>query len=79
MDSVNAFLPCASGTAIHRSGLFDAMPNDLATAVSALRREGVDRTFKTVEAVRFAFERHREALIVFVPANFAGNHDSLLS
>lgn len=50
------------------------MPDDLATAVIAYRRELMNSAFKAVEDVIVACFDNLEGLIVIVPADFALCH-----
>src|SRR5215211_6478874 len=56
----------------------DAVPDDLAAAVVADRRHGVDRAFEAVEHVRLAAARDLHRLVVLVPADLALRHPLLL-
>lgn len=51
-----------------------SMADDSAFAVFANRRNGLNRTFKTVECVPSASGNHIESLVVFVATNFACCH-----
>src|SRR5262245_34207779 len=55
------------------SGL-DAVAHDLAVAVLALGRQGVDRALKAVEDVPAAGQDDLESLVVVVPANVTDRH-----
>lgn len=53
---------------------FDAVADDAAIAMGALRRERVDGALKAVERVRFSRHSHVEGFVVFVSADFTFWH-----
>ena len=57
---------------------FDAVPDDPAIAVAANRRQRVDRAFETVEGVTLSPHYDFKRFVVFVLADFACRHTSLL-
>ena len=67
-------LPCTICAAIESISRFDAVTDNLATAMGAARSERVNRTFKTVEHMRAAAHTHLEALVVLVSAHFTLSH-----
>ncbi len=54
------------------------MTDDAAVTVSALRRYGLNGTFKTVEHVILVIHANDEALVVVVSAYFTPGHTVLL-
>jgi hypothetical protein len=73
-DCFNALLPRAIRTAIERPLRLDPMPDDLAAAMIADRREFVNRAFEAVEGVTRAGGDHLKRQIVVVAANLAFSH-----
>ena len=69
---------CTMCTAVELSACFDTVADDLARAVRAAWRAGVDGTFKAVKCMSFALHRQLEGLVVIVAANFALSHVDLL-
>jgi hypothetical protein len=67
------------GTAEEVTVHFDAMANDPALAMLADRCHRLDRTFETVEGVTRAGGYNLEALVVFIPTNFASGHRTSLN
>jgi hypothetical protein len=59
-------------------GVFHAMTQNPAATVIADWRQRVNRTFKTVEYMRCSTHRHIKCLVVFVPADLASSHNSVL-
>jgi hypothetical protein len=53
---------------------FDAMTDDLATAVWTGGRERMDGAFEAVECMRLPSDDHVETLIVVISANFTLRH-----
>jgi hypothetical protein len=53
---------------------FDAMANDFAFAVSAFRREGMDRAFEAVEYIHRAVPMNLKALVVVIAAHLTLGH-----
>jgi len=53
---------------------FDAVPDDLALAVLADRRNRLNRAFKAVKRVPDSSRDQLESFVVFVAANFAFCH-----
>src|SRR5918999_4755776 len=64
--------------AVHGAVRLDAVPDDLAAAVVAGRRDGVDGALEAVEHVRLAAASDLHRLVVLVAAHFALGHGSLL-
>src|SRR5215813_4802254 len=64
----------ATGATIKRVLGLDAVPDDLAAAVSADRRQLLDRAFEAVEDVLSARRDHLEGQIIIVTANFTLGH-----
>ena len=69
---------CAVSTAIEDSIDFNTMSNDSTLAMCALRRHRLDRTFETIEDVRFARRDELESLVVLVAADFTLAHRGAL-
>ena len=69
-----AFLVSTMCAAIIAATRLDSMSNDLATAVLALRRQRVNRTFERVKIVRNASHYDLKRFVVFVTANFTPIH-----
>lgn len=67
-------LPGAICAAIESASRFNAVTDDLASAMGASRSERVNCTFKTVEHMRAAAHPHLEALVVLVSAYFTLSH-----
>jgi hypothetical protein len=68
---MDAVLFCAVGATVKDTVFFHAMPEDLASAVDATRRQGMDGAFETVEYMCLAIHAYFEPFIVFVSAYFA--------
>jgi hypothetical protein len=62
------------GATINDVTLLDAMPDNPAITVRALRRELLDCALKTVEGVGLGGDRHLERLVVIVSALIAFSH-----
>ena len=56
---------------IKRAAGFDAMADNPATAMTALRREHVDRAFEAIVVMRNAIDDDLDRFVVFVAATFA--------
>jgi len=69
---------CAVGAAIDLIALFDAVADNSATAMCALRRESMDGTLERVESVGLTVSRDREHFVVLIAAHFAGSHANSL-
>jgi len=54
---------------------FGPMADDLAAAMVASRRQGMDSAFEAIEIMGDAIHDHFKSLVVFVPANFAFSHN----
>jgi len=76
MEGVDAFLMRAMSTAIEIAMRLHSVANDLATAMLALRRQGVNRAFETIEKMRTASGHDLKRLVIFIPANFTLVHTS---
>ncbi len=66
------------GTAEDPAVRLDAVSDDLAPAVLARRREGVNRALEAVERVRRALDSNLEGLVVVVSADLAARHTRLI-
>jgi len=64
--------------AIKRARLFDAMADDAAVTMRAMRGQPMDRTFEAVERVSFAVHHNLEALVVVVSAVRTNAHSTTL-
>ena len=64
--------------AIKCARLFDAMADDAAVTVRAMRGQPMDRTFEAVERVSFAVHHNLEALVVVVSAVRTNAHSTTL-
>jgi hypothetical protein len=60
------------GTAIQSIPGLDAVPYDLAAAMGADRRQGVDRALETIEDMRLATHSDLETFIVGIAADLTG-------
>lgn len=58
IDAFDALLPGAMGATVIRRVGFDPVPDDLASAIGANRRQKMDGAFETVENVGFARRDH---------------------
>src|SRR5262245_47598255 len=67
-------LVCAVRAAEETAAGFDAVADDLAAAVLAHRRHGVDGALEAVEGVGHLIHDHLEGLVVVVPADFTPSH-----
>src|SRR5438128_8563736 len=67
----------AVSAAENRAVLLDAVSHHMAAAVSAGRRQCVNRTFERIERVPLAGQFDDKSLVVLVAANFAF-HDTVL-
>src|SRR5207253_7215051 len=65
----------AMRTTIELAPRLDAVPNDFAFAVGTRRGHGMNGALERIERVALAGYRHRERLVVIVPANFTLGHD----
>jgi hypothetical protein len=72
------FRPCAVRTTEKPTANFDPVSDDPAFAVLADRSQRLDRTFETVEGMPRASGNQFKTLVVFIPANLAYCHISLL-
>jgi hypothetical protein len=77
-DVSNARLVSAIRATIHFRVRLDAVANDLALAMSARRRDGVNRAFEAIEDVCATADSNFETLVVFVSADLASRHIGLL-
>src|SRR6185436_13248252 len=55
-----------------RTARFDAVADDFAAAMTALRRQRMNGAFKTIEVVRNAVHHNFDRFVIFVAARFAG-------
>ena len=65
----------AMSAAIITAAGFDAVANDLAPAMLALRSESVDSALETVEVMRYARAHNFQWFIIFVAADFTSIHN----
>lgn len=72
-------MTCTVRTAIEFAGCFDAVADDAALAMVALRSHGMYRTFKTVEGAALVAPLDRKRLVVVIAANGADCHDEISS
>src|SRR5262249_12013894 len=75
--ALGARLAGAAGAAGEGAARFDAVTDDRAAAVRALRRQAVNRALEAVEDVRFPRDFHLEGLVVVVSADFTDGHGVL--
>jgi hypothetical protein len=71
-------LSCAMGAAIYRLVHLDAVPEYATAAVGALRSQGLDRAFETVECCGAISACHSEGSIVLIATGFTLSHEILL-
>jgi hypothetical protein len=64
----------AMSTAIDNASRFDAMPNNVAFAVRASGRHGVNRTFEAVECHGPSRQRDAKCLVVLITADVTNGH-----
>ena len=69
-QSLDAGQRRAIGAAVERSVALDAVANNLAAAVGALRRERMDCAFERIEGMSLSLHGHGERLVVIVAADF---------
>src|SRR5688500_12654631 len=74
VDATHATLTGAIGAAVHPAGRLDAMADDAASAMEALRCELVDRAFEAIEGVAAFPEQNIKALVVIIPADVTLGH-----
>ena len=74
IDTNDAGLLRAVRAAVNLAISFDPMADDSATAVSATRREGVNRAFETIEHMRLALGLYLETLVIIISADFTFRH-----
>lgn len=79
MHRCDAFFVCAMGAAIIIAAGFNSVPDNLASAMLALRSKGVNGAFETVEITRDAVDDDFQWFVVFVSADFADVHNLLRS
>jgi hypothetical protein len=70
----NSGIASAIGAAIERILRLDAVSDDPATAVSADRRQLLDRAFEAIEDVLFARRDYLERQVIIVATNFTLGH-----
>jgi hypothetical protein len=58
---------------------FHAVSHDPAVAMGAHRRQCMDRTFEAIERVTLSGNNHLERFVIFILANFACSHTTILS
>jgi hypothetical protein len=75
---MNALLASAIGAAINDFIRFYAVADDSTPAVSAGRRQTMNRAFKTIETVFLARHRHFKGEMILISANITLCHDFLL-
>jgi hypothetical protein len=74
VNRFHSFLVRAMSATEESSTRFDSVPDDFAPAMIALRRQGVDSAFKTIEIPRDAVHQNFNRLIVLIPTNFTLMH-----
>src|SRR5262245_61098848 len=74
LEGRHARLAGAMRAAVEAAGRLDAVPDDLAAAVLAHRRQPVDRALEGVEGVRGAADANLERLVVIVTTDVASSH-----
>jgi hypothetical protein len=67
-------LGAMGATKHHAAGRLQAMPDDPAAAMSASRRQGMDRALKAVKRVALAVHHDLEGLVILIAANFTCSH-----
>src|SRR5438034_1923369 len=73
-----AFMVGAMGTAIDRTAGFDAVTDDLASAMRTVRRHGVNGAFEAVEGHGPTSQAHLDRLVVIVAADLACSRHVML-
>jgi hypothetical protein len=73
-DTFDTGLAGAVGAAEKVFLRLDAVSDDFTAAMSADRREFVNRAFKTIENVFFARRNHFKSQIIIISANFTLSH-----
>jgi hypothetical protein len=71
---IHAALTSTVRAAEHGAVSFDAMADNTASAMAALRRELMDCAFEAVKDVTVAVGVNLEALVVIVPADVTPSH-----
>jgi hypothetical protein len=71
LGGIGRFMAGAVFAAIQLLVMFHAMPDDGASAVGADRGQGLDGTFKAVEAIGTSIEDDLHASVVVIAAGFA--------
>lgn len=71
-------LSCAMGAAKYRLVHLDAVPEYATAAMGALRSQGLDRAFETVECCGAISACHSEGSIVLIATGFTFSHEILL-
>ncbi len=74
VDAAHAALTGAIGAAVHPAVRLDAMADDAASAMEALRSELVDRAFEAIEGVAAFPEQNLKALVVIIPTDVTLGH-----
>jgi hypothetical protein len=59
-----------------RAFRFHAVPDHATAAMLALRRQGMNRTFKAIKDMRLAFDGHLERFVMIISTYFALCHDN---
>jgi len=72
----NAGVFGAIGTAEEKPVRLNSMPDDLASAVIADRRQSMDSAFEAIKNVRFARRSHFEAFVILISTDFTLCHGS---
>jgi hypothetical protein len=75
MHRAHAFLVGTMRAAVKYAIGLDAVPDNLAPAMVALGREGVDGTFETIEEMRVTIHDDLDRLVIIVSAYFTLNHN----
>jgi hypothetical protein len=55
---------------------FHTVPDHSTAAMLALRRQGMNRTFKAIKDMRLAFDGHLERFVIIISTYFALCHDN---
>ncbi len=75
--SAGTGLPGAVRAAVDVYAALDAVPDNSDTAVSARRRERMNRALERIEIVRLPVDGHRDRMRVFISTGLAACHGAL--
>jgi hypothetical protein len=78
MEGSYALFMRAVGATVKTAAGLNAVPDDFASTMLALRGQRVDGAFKTIIIMRDPGADDLEGLIVFVSTNFAAVHNAFL-